>query len=66
MVILPRSINTLLDFYPNQAFGFSRQEEICQKTEFIVVNEYFEQIFDELSRAKAMVLQEIYCIYLSW
>jgi len=39
---------------------FSRQEEICANPEFTGVNKDLEQIFDEPSGAKAMVLQAVY------
>jgi hypothetical protein len=35
---------------------------MCQKPYFTVVNEDFEQIFDEPSGTKVMVLQEGYCV----
>jgi len=37
---------------------FSSQEKIFEKPEFILVNKDFEQIFEEPSGAKAMVLKE--------
>jgi hypothetical protein len=45
---------------------FSKQEKICEQLGINLVNEGFEQIFDESSEAKVMVLKEGYCIYSSW
>jgi hypothetical protein len=49
----------IINFYQNLSMWFSKQETICENPEFTVLNEDFEQIFDEHSGEKAMVLQEV-------
>ncbi len=39
--------------------GFTGQEEICEKPEFTLVNEDFEQITDEPRGLKAKVSEEV-------
>jgi len=50
----------ILEFLHNQELSFPGQEVICEKPEFTVVNEDFEQITDEPRGLKAKVMQELY------
>jgi hypothetical protein len=44
---------------------FYRQEKICAKPDLTEINEYFEQIFDESSGAKAKIWKAVYLITLT-
>jgi hypothetical protein len=50
-------LSIIIDYFQNQGFGFFKQEEICEQPVLTGVNKNFEQVFDELRRAK--VLREV-------
>lgn len=58
MNVSTNGIDSVIDFFQNQAFDALGRKKFVHNRSFIGVNEDFEQFFDELSGEKTKILRK--------